>query len=363
MPRVDGFEAAPLLHARRPGMALVLCTGLVDDEVRRRAADGGLRRRGLQGRLRRAPGDRASGAAAPAERRRIAAAASRAQRPITRAWPLHGPARDAARAARAGRPARARARCVRTVQYARSAWFPSGFVDNLIYDACSSARRCCAWPAPSCTASSAAPGSSWAWPCSPTRAGNVSWSLLYTGASRAPYPRSPTRSGSPSTPWPTWRCVKLLRARLPHLDARLWLDGLMALLRARRPVGLVIVEPVLATTGGDVWAVVTNLAYPVFDTILAGLVLGAMVAGRGRLDRTWLCVAAGMLRLRRRRRHLRLPGGRGHLRRGRAARRPVAGRHAPDGPRRVAARRADARGGVRADHRRAGLASPSSASR
>ena len=34
----------------------------------------------------------------------------------------------------------------------------------------------------------------------------------------------------------------------------------------------------------------TNLAYPVGDTILAGLVLGAMVAGRGRLDRTWLCV-------------------------------------------------------------------------
>ena len=41
MPRVDGFAAAPLLHARRPGLALVLCTGWVDEDVRRRAAEAG----------------------------------------------------------------------------------------------------------------------------------------------------------------------------------------------------------------------------------------------------------------------------------------------------------------------------------
>jgi DNA-binding NarL/FixJ family response regulator len=41
MPRVDGFEAAPLLLARRPALALVLCTGWVDDDVRRRAAAAG----------------------------------------------------------------------------------------------------------------------------------------------------------------------------------------------------------------------------------------------------------------------------------------------------------------------------------
>ncbi|HWT22177.1 MAG TPA: response regulator transcription factor [Solirubrobacteraceae bacterium] len=41
MPRVDGFEAAPLLLERRPGVALILCTGWVDDDVRRRAAEAG----------------------------------------------------------------------------------------------------------------------------------------------------------------------------------------------------------------------------------------------------------------------------------------------------------------------------------
>ena len=43
MPRVDGFEAAPMLHARQPGLPILLCTGLVDDDVRRRAAEAGIR--------------------------------------------------------------------------------------------------------------------------------------------------------------------------------------------------------------------------------------------------------------------------------------------------------------------------------
>jgi CheY-like chemotaxis protein len=43
MPRIDGFEAAAMLLARRPGLPILLCSGLVDDEVRRRAAEAGIR--------------------------------------------------------------------------------------------------------------------------------------------------------------------------------------------------------------------------------------------------------------------------------------------------------------------------------
>ena len=43
MPRIDGYEAAPLLLARRPGLPIVLCSAWVDDEVRRRAAEVGIR--------------------------------------------------------------------------------------------------------------------------------------------------------------------------------------------------------------------------------------------------------------------------------------------------------------------------------
>jgi two-component system chemotaxis response regulator CheB len=43
MPRVDGFEAAPMLLAARRGVSIVLCSALVDDDVRRRAAAVGIR--------------------------------------------------------------------------------------------------------------------------------------------------------------------------------------------------------------------------------------------------------------------------------------------------------------------------------
>ena len=42
MPRIDGFEAAPMLRARRPGLQILLCSAWVDEDVRRRAADAGI---------------------------------------------------------------------------------------------------------------------------------------------------------------------------------------------------------------------------------------------------------------------------------------------------------------------------------
>jgi CheY-like chemotaxis protein len=43
MPRIDGFEAAPMLLAKRPDLPIVLCSAWVDDEVRRRAGEAGIR--------------------------------------------------------------------------------------------------------------------------------------------------------------------------------------------------------------------------------------------------------------------------------------------------------------------------------
>jgi DNA-binding NarL/FixJ family response regulator len=43
MPRIDGFEAAPLLLEKRPDLQIVLCSAWVDDEVRRRAAAAGIK--------------------------------------------------------------------------------------------------------------------------------------------------------------------------------------------------------------------------------------------------------------------------------------------------------------------------------
>ncbi|HET8952205.1 MAG TPA: response regulator, partial [Solirubrobacteraceae bacterium] len=42
MPAVDGFEAAAMLLERRPGLPILLCSAIVDDEIRERAAAAGI---------------------------------------------------------------------------------------------------------------------------------------------------------------------------------------------------------------------------------------------------------------------------------------------------------------------------------
>jgi CheY-like chemotaxis protein len=42
MPRVDGFEAAAMLLERRPDLPILLCSAIVDDEIRARAEAAGI---------------------------------------------------------------------------------------------------------------------------------------------------------------------------------------------------------------------------------------------------------------------------------------------------------------------------------
>ena len=86
----------------------------------------------------------------------------------------------------------------------------------------------------------------------------------------------------------------LARERMPQLDSRLWLDGIIAALTTGAISAAVVFGAVQASTGGDTAAVATNLAYPLGDMILLGTVIGAMAAGRGRLDRSWLFFGAGI---------------------------------------------------------------------
>jgi CheY-like chemotaxis protein len=42
MPGIDGFEAAAMLLERRPGLPILLCSAIVDDEIRSRAGAAGI---------------------------------------------------------------------------------------------------------------------------------------------------------------------------------------------------------------------------------------------------------------------------------------------------------------------------------
>ncbi|HEX2411653.1 MAG TPA: HD domain-containing phosphohydrolase [Solirubrobacteraceae bacterium] len=125
--------------------------------------------------------------------------------------------------------------------------------------------------------------------------GNVSWSILFAGMESPPFPSVSDALWLALYPFAYAAIVLLVRSRMPHLDSRLWLDGAIAVLTVSALSAAVVFDAVQEATGGDRAAVITNLAYPIGDMLLAGLVIGVMAAGRGRLDLTWVVFAVGAL--------------------------------------------------------------------
>ncbi len=125
-------------------------------------------------------------------------------------------------------------------------------------------------------------------------AGNLYWQFALSGLAEAPYPSVADAFWLGFLPVAYLGVVLLARKRMPQLDARLWLDGIIAALTTGAISAAAVFGAVHASTGGDTAAVATNLAYPLGDMILLGTVIGAMAAGRGRLDRSWLYFGAGI---------------------------------------------------------------------
>jgi diguanylate cyclase (GGDEF)-like protein len=125
-------------------------------------------------------------------------------------------------------------------------------------------------------------------------AGNIYWQLAYANVEAAPYPSLADACWLGVCPSFYVGVVLLLRERMPHLDSRLWLDGIVAGLTTGAVSAALVFGALQVSTGGAPAAVATNLAYPLGDMILLASVIGAMAAGRSRLDRSWLWFGAGI---------------------------------------------------------------------
>ena len=82
----------------------------------------------------------------------------------------------------------------------------------------------------------------------------------------------------------------LVRARTAHLERSLWLDALLAALAVAAVGAAVLFGPVLETTGGSAGMAVMNVAYPLADALLLGLVVSMLALTGWQLDRAWLCI-------------------------------------------------------------------------
>ncbi len=85
----------------------------------------------------------------------------------------------------------------------------------------------------------------------------------------------------------------LLRSRLRGLSAGLWLDGLIGALAAAAFGATFVFGAVLSNTHGAPWAVATNLAYPLADLLLCGILIALLALSGWQLRGDWLLLAIG----------------------------------------------------------------------
>jgi two-component system, cell cycle response regulator len=132
--------------------------------------------------------------------------------------------------------------------------------------------------------------------------GLLSWSLgevYYTAvlwtASTIPVP-SPADIGYLAMyPFAFAGLIVLLRTRARHVSATIWVDGLIAALVVAALGAAVVFEQVLGAVGGKPLAIATNLAYPLGDLLLLGIIATAYTLRRWRPDRGGWLLGVGIV--------------------------------------------------------------------
>ena len=122
--------------------------------------------------------------------------------------------------------------------------------------------------------------------------GDLYWTLFLFDAEPAPFPSVADALWLAFYPACYTAIVLLLRDRTREFHASLWLDGLIGGLTVASIAAAAVFGVVLESTGGSVLAVATNLAYPLADMLLLGLIVAALALSGWRLERNWLFMAA-----------------------------------------------------------------------
>jgi two-component system cell cycle response regulator len=87
----------------------------------------------------------------------------------------------------------------------------------------------------------------------------------------------------------------LLRARIARFHASLWVDGALAALAVAALSAAVVFQSVLDSTGGEPLEIATNLAYPLGDLVLLGMVTGGVALTGWKPGRTWGALAGSFV--------------------------------------------------------------------
>lgn len=125
--------------------------------------------------------------------------------------------------------------------------------------------------------------------------GDLYYTVYYSGVANPPFPSFDDALYLSSYPLMYVGLGLLIGARFRGLSATDWLDGLIAGLGLAAVAAGLVLDPILAGTGGSVAAVATNLAYPVGDLLLLLVVVTAIGLTGWRPGKMWALLALSLM--------------------------------------------------------------------
>jgi two-component system, cell cycle response regulator len=126
-------------------------------------------------------------------------------------------------------------------------------------------------------------------------AADILWTAAYANDPAPPYPSIADGLWLAFYPAACVTLVLLVRSRIRSVGRSLWLDGVIGALATSAVASAVLYGPVVhASTGELSAAVLTNLAYPIGDLILLGLVVAVFGLSGWRPGRAWVALGLGM---------------------------------------------------------------------
>ena len=125
-------------------------------------------------------------------------------------------------------------------------------------------------------------------------AGEVTWTTLIADDPDPPYPSVADVLYLSFYPASYAALLLLARSRTDTFRSSLWLDGAIAGLTVAALIATLAFQPIVDATSGGAAEIAVNIAYPVGDLLLLGLVVAVFGLNGWRPDPVWLLLGGGL---------------------------------------------------------------------
>jgi diguanylate cyclase (GGDEF)-like protein len=124
--------------------------------------------------------------------------------------------------------------------------------------------------------------------------GDITWTVLLANDPSPPYPSISDVLYLSFYPASYASLLLVARSRTESFRSSLWLDGAIAGLTVAAVIATLFFQPIVDATSGTPTEIAVNLAYPVGDLLLMGLVVCIFGLNGWRLDPVWLLLGGGL---------------------------------------------------------------------